>query len=232
MLYHFLHSLESAFSRSPLLGLLTSFLAGVLASLSPCILPLVPITLSIVGATSVSSHKRGFAVSLIFVLGIATTYTIFGILAALLNIFVEKFFVNPIVYLLLIAFFLLIGLETLGIIKFNFLTFAHNYRAKENLLSVFIFGAISGLGITPCNFPILGSILALISLRKDVYYGAIALFVFALGYGLILVLLGTFSSLIAKLPKRSRGIIIMNRILGIIMLFLAVYFFLKFIKVF
>jgi thiol:disulfide interchange protein DsbD len=231
MLYHFLHNLESSFSASPLLGLAVSFLAGVVVSLSPCILPLIPITLSIIGATSVSSRRKGLIVSLIFVLGIATTYTVFGVLAALLNIFIYKLFVNPVTYGFLSLFFVLMGLSTLGVIKFNLFSFTHNYKAKESLFSVFIFGIISGLGVAPCNFPVLGSILTLISLRKDVYYGALALFLFAIGYGLILVILGTFSSIIVKLPKRSLGIIIMNRLLGIVMLALGVYFFLKIVNV-
>jgi cytochrome c biogenesis protein CcdA len=122
------------------------------------------------------------------------------------------------------------ALSTFGIIKFNFFTLTHNYRKKENLFSIFIFGAISGLGITPCNFPVLGSILTLISLRKDVLYGAFALFLFALGYGFLLVILGTFSSLIVKLPKKNLWIMIMNRSLGIIMFVMGIYFFVKFIS--
>jgi cytochrome c biogenesis protein CcdA len=137
---------------------------------------------------------------------------------------------NPVTYIFLSLFFLIIALSTLGVIKFNFFTFTHNYSSKENLFSIFILGAISGLGITPCNFPVLGSILTLISLRKDIYYGAFALFLFALGYGLILIILGTFSSLIVKLPKRNRWIIIINRSLGIVMLLMGVYFFLKFLS--
>ena len=231
MLYHFLHNLESSFTASPLLGLLVSFLAGILVSFSPCILPLVPITLSIVGATSVSSRRKGFIISLIFVLGIAATYTVLGILAATLHIFIDKFFMNPVTYVFLSLFFIIMALSTFGILKLNIFTFTHNYNTRENLFSIFIFGAISGLAITPCNFPVLGSILTLISMRKDVYYGALALFLFALGYGLILIILGTFSSLIVKLPKRSLWIIIINRSLGAIMFIMGIYFFLKVISI-
>ncbi|MFA6281646.1 MAG: cytochrome c biogenesis protein CcdA [Candidatus Omnitrophota bacterium] len=230
MLYHFLHNLEASFSASPLLGLLASFLAGIIVSFSPCILPLVPITLSIVGATSVSSRRKGFAVSLVFVLGVATTYTILGILAAVFYVFIDKFFMNPFVYGFLSLFFTVMALSALGVVKFNFFALNHNYKHKENLFSIFIFGAISGLAITPCNFPVLGSILTLISLRKDIFYNALALFLFALGSGLILVILGTFSSFIVKLPKRSLWLIIINRLLGIVMLFVGIYFFLKLIS--
>lgn len=231
MLYHFLHNFENVFNSSPILGLIVSFLAGILVSFSPCIFPLIPITLSIVGATSVSSRLKGFFISLIFVLGIAVTYTILGVLAASLNIFFDKFFINPFVYIFLSLFFLFMGLSLFGLLKMNLFSFTHNYTHKGSIVSIFLLGVISSLGIIPCNFPILGSILTLISLKKDIIYGALALFLFSLGYGMILVILGTFTSLIAKLPKHSRAITVMNRILGCILIFIGLYFLLKFILI-
>ena len=76
MLTDLLLNLEKAFSASLILGLGVSYIAGVLTSFSPCIYPLIPITLSVVGAGSVSSRRRGFFLSFIFVLGIAVAYTI------------------------------------------------------------------------------------------------------------------------------------------------------------
>lgn len=231
MLYHFLNSLEKIFNSSPGLGLGISFLAGIFASFSPCIFPLIPITLSIVGATSVSSRLKGFSVSLIFVLGVAFTYTILGVLAASFNIFFDKFFINPFTYIFLSLFFLAMGLSLLGLLKINFFSFTHNYSHKSTTFSIFILGMISSLSIIPCNFPILGSILTLISLKKDIPYGALALFVFSLGYGLVLLILGTFTSLIAKLPKQSRWIVIINKVLGGILIFVGLYFILKLVSI-
>ncbi len=230
MLYHFLHSLETIFNSSPGLGLGVSFLAGVLVSFSPCIFPLIPITLGVVGATAVNSRAKGFLTSAVFVLGIALIYTILGVAAALFNVVLEKFFVNPVTYIFLGLFFFAMGLSLLGFIKINFFSFTHNYTHKPTYPSIFLLGLISGLSIIPCNFPVLGSILTLISLKKDVAYGAVALFLFSLGYGSILIILGTFTSLVAKLPKRSKIAIIIHRFVGIMMLLVGVYFFLKFIS--
>jgi len=230
MLYHFLHNLEEIFNSSPTLGLGVSFLAGILVSFSPCIFPLIPITLGVVGATSVSSRAKGFFVSAVFVLGIATIYTVLGVIAALFQVIFEKFFINPITYIFLGLFFIMMGLSLLGLIKINFFSFTHNYKHKPTYPSIFVLGLISGLSIIPCNFPVLGSILTLISLKKDIVYGAVALLIFSLGYGTVLIILGTFTSLIAKLPKRSKMVIIINKSLGVVMLLMGIYFFLKFVS--
>lgn len=228
MLYDILGNLEKIFNSSPGLGLGASFLAGILVSFSPCIFPLIPITLSVVGATSVASRAKGFLTSAIFVLGIATIYTIFGVAAALFHVIFEKLFMNPVTYIFLGVFFLFMGLSLFGIVKINFFSFSHNYKHKPTYPSIFVLGLISGLSIIPCNFPVLGSILTLISLQKDVAYGAIALFIFSLGYGSVLIVLGTFTSLIAKLPKQNKVVIIINKSLGVIMLIMGLYFFMKF----
>lgn len=230
MLYHFLHSLEKIFNSSPGLGLAVSFLAGVLVSFSPCIFPLIPITLGVVGATSVTSRAKGFLVSTVFVLGVATIYTVLGIIAALFHVVFEKFFINPVTYIFLGLFFVVMGLSLLGFIKINFFSFTHNYTHKPTYPSIFVLGLISGLSIIPCNFPVLGSILTMISLQKDIAYGAVALLIFSLGYGSVLIILGTFTSLIAKLPKQSKMVIIINKSLGFVMFFVGAYFFLKFIS--
>ncbi|MDD4182703.1 MAG: cytochrome c biogenesis protein CcdA, partial [Candidatus Omnitrophica bacterium] len=113
MLYHLLDSLEKIFNSSPALGLGVSFLAGILVSFSPCIFPLIPITLGVVGATSVTSRAKGFLTSTVFVLGIATIYTILGVVAALSHVVFEKFFMNPVTYIFLGLFFVAMGLSLL-----------------------------------------------------------------------------------------------------------------------
>ena len=89
---------------------------------------------------------------------------------------------------------------------------------------------ITGLVITPCIFPVLGAILTFISLKKNVIWGAINLFCFALGYGLILIVLGTFASLISKLPKVGFWNIIVKKIIGWLLIGSGMYFLLKILR--
>jgi thiol:disulfide interchange protein DsbD len=272
MLFHFLINLEKIFDSSPILGLGVSILGGIVVSLSPCIMPLIPITLSIVGATTASSRLKGFLISLIFVLGIATTYTILGATTAFFGVFLGKVFDNLITYSILGILFLIFGLYLVGRnfgitvsasavvlvifymifcgnkklillallillgfiisqnIKLNFLSFSYNYSPKATKISIFILGLISGLAIVPCNFPVLGAILSIIYFKKDVLYGASALFLFSLGYGVILIALGTFTSLLNKLPKQGFGLIIIRKSLGLILIFMGAYFVSRFIR--
>ena len=119
MLTDFLLRLEEVFVASPGLGLLASFLAGVLVSFSPCIYPLIPITVGVIGSRSVDNKSHGFIVSLVFVLGVAFMYTAVGIIASLMGIFLFKFFINPITYLLLALVFIAFGLYLLDVLRLD-----------------------------------------------------------------------------------------------------------------
>lgn len=229
MLTQLLVNLEEIFLTSAISALWVSFLAGILASLSPCTYPLIPITLGIVGAADVSSKLKGFLISSIFVLGICFTYTVLGIVSSLLGILLGNLFANFITFLILSVIFLILGLSLIGILPFNLPVVTPQHTKKQDALSLFIFGMVSGLAMTPCNFPVLGAILSLISLKENVAFGAIALFLFSLGYGLILIILGTFTSLIRKLPKQGNWLIIIRRLLGILLITMGIYFFIKFL---
>jgi len=228
----FLIYLEEVFGTNPVLGLGASFLAGVVVSFSPCIYPLIPITLGVVGAASASTKFKGFFISLVFVLGISLVYTILGVASSLFGILLGRFFVNPVTYLILTLVFFLLGASYLGIIKLNIpFSLSYNQGAKKGFFSIFIMGVVGGLAVIPCNFPVLGAILSLISLKRNVFYGGTALFLFSLGYGVILIILGTFTALIRKLPKQGLWLIIIKRIVGLIFAAMGVYFLMKFAAV-
>lgn len=233
MIEQLLINLEKIFKTSPFLGLGVSFLAGLAVSLSPCIYPLIPITLGIVGVKSATTKLKGFFISLVFVLGIAFIYTSLGIISSLVGILLGTFFINPLAYLILTIIFFLLGLSLLGGIRINIPFFSFNYEGSVNkeFFSIFTLGIISGLAIIPCNFPVLGAILSLISLKRNILYGGVALFLFSFGYGAILIILGTFTSLIRKLPKQGLWLIITKKILGLILIAVGIYFLLKFITI-
>ncbi len=234
MINELLINLEQVFTSSPIIGLGVSFLAGILVSFSPCIYPLIPITLSVVGVASSASKTKSFLISFIFVLGIATIYTIMGILSSLLGILLGDLFINPVAYAVMAFIFLTLGLASLGVIKIKIPFFSTVYQTQiqpnRSLISIYILGLVSGLAIIPCNFPVLGAILSLISLRANIIYGALALFLFSLGYGVVLMLLGIFTGLIRKLPKQGLWLIIINKFLSAIFMVMGVFFLIKFIN--
>ncbi|MCD6583884.1 MAG: hypothetical protein J7K71_04295 [Candidatus Omnitrophica bacterium] len=90
-----------------------------------------------------------------------------------------------------------------------------NLKKGGSLFSVFLAGIVSGIAVTSCIFPVVGSILEIISLKRNVLYGVVNLFFFSLGYGVIPLILGTFGSLISKLPKIEDWLIIIKKCLSV-----------------
>lgn len=221
--------LEELFQSSPLIGLAASFLAGILVSFSPCSYPLIAVTLGIVGTTSLNSRIKSFFLSLIYVSGIVLVYTVLGLVASLTGALLEPLYVNPVTYLILTIFFIVFGLAQLGIIKLQIPYFHRTtpLNKEKNKISIFLFGVISGFAIIPCNFPVLGTIFSLISLKRDLIYGFFSLFLFSLGYGIIFLVLGTSTSLIQKLPRYNIWFKIIRLILGIILILIGFYFLTK-----
>ena len=233
MLNEWFINLGNFFTPSTFLGLGASFLAGILASLSPCILPLIPITLGVVGAVSASTRLRGFLISLSFVLGLSLVYTILGVVSSFFGVLLGTLLVNPITYIVLAIIFFILSAVSLGLIRINLplSSLGCTYKAKGSLVSVFILGMVSAFALIPCNFPVLGAILGLISVKQSIAYGALALFIFSLGQGMPLIILGTFTGLIQKLPKQSLWLVIIKKSLSLILALVGVYFIVRFVQV-
>ncbi|MDD4295072.1 MAG: cytochrome c biogenesis protein CcdA [Candidatus Omnitrophica bacterium] len=228
---HILNSLEQFFIAYPAVSLLISFVAGVVASFSPCVYPLIPVTLGIVGARKTQSIRHGAFLSFIFILGIATTYTCLGVVAAAAGAFVFSFFINPVVYFVLGALFIFFGLILIDLIKFKLPFIEVYYMPKKGVRHIFLFGLISGFAMVPCNFPVLGFILTVISTEGRIVYGALALFCFSLGYGFLLFLCGTFAQVISKLPKQGVWTIMVQKVFGVFVFGAGIYFIIKAIGV-
>ncbi len=232
MVNEWLIELEKLFTSFTFLGLGVSFLAGALVSFSPCTLPLIPITLGVLGAVSATTKLRSFFISLVFVLGIAFIYTTLGVISALLGILWGTLFVNPVTYLVLTIIFFILSASSFGLIRLNIpLSLGCTYKAKGNFISVFVLGMISAFALIPCNFPVLGAILSLISVEQNILYGGLALFLFSLGQGTLLIILGTSTSLIQKLPKQSLWFVVIRKCLGLTLAVMGVYFAMKFIYI-
>jgi len=219
--------LEKFFNSGAGPGLAASFLAGILASFSPCIYPLIPVTLGVIGAASAKSRMKGFRLSLIFVLGIAVTYTALGVIAALAGMFLSELFLNPLAWFLMGGLFILLGLSMWDIIRLDIFFPLEVPAGNATGLFIFVMGMVSAFALAPCNFPVLGAILSLIAVKGDVFYGGICLFLFSLGYGAILIVLGTFVALIERLPRQGRWLIMIQRVLGLLLVFSGVYFLVK-----
>ena len=211
-------------SGSPL-DFLVAFFAGVLVSLTPCVYPLIPVSASFVALNAGGSKLKGFLLSFVYVTGVAVTYSILGLIASLTGSIFGQVSSHPAIYIIVGVMILLFGLSMLDLFSINMPVFVRRgATGKHTFISVFVMGLVSGLVVSPCLTPVLGSILAYLATRKQIFYGSVLLFIFAYGMGLILILAGTFGSLLATLPKSGKWLVFIKRVCAIILLVSGLYF--------
>ncbi|MEW5895568.1 MAG: cytochrome c biogenesis protein CcdA [Candidatus Omnitrophota bacterium] len=205
------------------------FTAGVIVSFTPCVYPVMPLTAAFIArANTTGSHIRAFFLSLVFVSGLAVTYSIFGIGAALAGKVFGQFQNQPWMYGIISALLLFFALITLDILSLPYFGLSIQSRIKPgNIWAVLLFGATSGLVVGPCTAPILGTILIYIAARENFYYGAFLMLLFSYGVGFSLILVGTFSGALSILPKTGPWMIQVKHVSGFIILAAASWFFLK-----
>ena len=210
------------------IGYIAAFIGGALVSFTPCTYPLIPVILGVIGATGSVSRSRSFILSLVYALGVAFVYSLLGIAAVLSGKLFGSISANPWVYILVGNVFVFFGLSMLEVfdLRVTVRSFAAG-RAGGGLFSIFILGAASGLVIGPCTTPALGAILAYAAAGQNLFYGATLLFVFGLGMCSLLIIAGSFSGLLASLPKSGRWLVYIKKAGGIILILAGEYFIIK-----
>lgn len=189
-------------------GLLMLFLlvfgAGILASLSPCVYPLIPITIGVLGARETDSRWQGFTLSLSYVAGIVATYSSLGVAAALLGSVFGGFFQNIWVQVGIAFVFFALALGTLGVYDFRmpaWLQKRAGMAGGTGKVGAFLMGLAAGVLAAPCIGPVVAGILMYVAEQGDLWLGWALLTAFAMGLGVLFLILGTFSSLIQRLPR-------------------------------
>ncbi len=224
--------LDSRFAKALGEGYLSlfflAFLFGLLTAFTPCIYPMIPITLAVLGTNSSEpSPLKGFTLSIFYVLGIALTYTALGIIAALTGAMFGGLLGNIWAVSVIALIFIAMGFSMLGFFEIKIpdrLSQKLNQQKKGNFLVAFFSGLVAGIVASPCVGPVLLSILTFISQTQNVVLGGSLLFTFALGLGSLFILLGTFSGLISKLPRSGAWMESVKILFGGIMFAMAFYF--------
>lgn len=201
------------------------FIGGILTSISPCILTMVPIIVGYIGGYGNEEEKsrfRGFTMSLYFVLGLAVTFAIFGVAAVLLG----KVFGQPgrTWYYILAAVAIVMGLQLLGVINLNFPVFDLRPSKNPGLIRTFLMGLLFGLVMSPCATPVLAVIITYVASTGSLYYGAGLLFAYGLGHGMPLILAGTFTATIKQLPRFRKYSHYVTLLSGVVLILLGLYF--------
>jgi thiol:disulfide interchange protein DsbD len=223
----FIEQFEGYLGQSVLFSLVAAYLAGILVSFTPCVYPVIPITAAVIGAQGGVSAARGLALSLSFVLGLAVTYTAIGIFAALTGKLFGSIQASPVTQGVLGALFIVMGLAMLEVFNLSLERFIPHPRSgtgRTGIVGSFLVGLTSGFLLGPCTAPVLAVILGIVAARQSVLLGGSLLFVFSLGVGTLLILVGTFTGMLAGMPKSGAWMVAVKRISGVVMLAAGAYF--------
>lgn len=211
------------------LDYILAFLGGVTVSFTPCVYPLVPVILAYIGVEGKLRFK-GFILSLVYVSGIALTYSILGVAASLTGRFFGSISTHPITNIVVGLVIAIFGFSMLGLFStpYNVNLGVRPVPIKSRkYLSIFFLGITSGFIISPCLTPVLASILSYLATRKNIFYGASLLAVFAYGMGLILILSGVFAGLLSNALKPGKWMVYFQRAAGLILVSMGIYFIYK-----
>ncbi|MHB9095181.1 MAG: cytochrome c biogenesis CcdA family protein [Eubacteriales bacterium] len=201
------------------------YIGGILTSISPCIVTMIPVIVGYIGGYGEQAEKsklKGFAMSLAFVLGMSVTFALFGIVAVLLG----KVFgqIGKTWYYVLSGVAIIMGLQLLGVINIRFPTMGSLPLKRGGILPSFLVGLMFGLVMSPCATPVLAVIIAYVASTGNFYYGAGLLFVYGLGHGLPLIIAGTFTAAIKQLPRFQKYSHYVTLAGGVILIILGLYF--------
>jgi cytochrome c-type biogenesis protein len=224
---NFINGLSVYLHGSFILAYLAAYLGGVFVSFTPCMYPVIPITLAFIGAHGSGSKVKGFVLSITYVLGMSLTYTALGAVAALTGKLFGQIQTNPWTYFIVANICILMGLSMLEVftlpVRVPDLVTKVQSRRKGFWGSFFI-GAVSGLVIGPCTAPVFAVLLSYVATSQDIIFGMSLFFIFALGMGTFLIILGTFAGLLASIPKSGMWMTRINQLSGWILLAIGEYF--------
>ncbi len=199
------------------------FLAGVATSLTPCVYPMIAITVGVFGAQQ-QSRGRAALLSTAFVLGIAVLFTPLGLVAATTGGLFGSALSNPVVLILLASVFLALAASMFGLFDLDLPSGLKTRLARVGgigMRGAFALGLVSALLAAPCTGPVLAFLLTWVGATGNLLFGAAGLFVYALGLGLLFGAVGTFS---VSLPKSGQWLEWTKSALGIVMVVAAFYY--------
>lgn len=207
------------------LQLLLVFVGGLLLNLTPCVYPMIPITVGYFGAQSEGRISKTFVLALFYVLGLALVYSALGIFAALTgslfgSLMQSSWVVGGVAVVLLLFSLSMFGLFTIQPPQ----ALMSRSGAKKGVLGALSMGALLGIVAAPCVGPVVAALLAYVGTRQNVVLGFALFFVLSLGLGLPYLLLGTFSGSIKSIPRSGPWMERLKKIFAVPILIAALYF--------
>ena len=219
-------TLGQVMQTRPILAYGASYMGGVVATASPCILASIPLVIGFVGGYAEGRKKQAFFYSVTFVVGLAVVMSILGAMAALMGTMFGD--VGPYWYFVVAVILMVMGLQLSGLIKLKLGGNAQRFLPRRTgLIGALILGGLFGLVLSPCASPVLAVILTAAAVKGEVAYGSTLLFAYALGQGTLVILAGTFTGVIESFlqSKGAQFGTIMQRAAGYLIFLVGAYIF-------
>ncbi|MBN1349134.1 thioredoxin family protein [candidate division KSB1 bacterium] len=212
--------------KGVLLAILVFFIGGLLLNATPCVFPVIPITVSYFSAQGEQNRFNRFLVALAYVIGIALIFTILGLVSGLAGkqwgfLFQNTWFVVAIVMIMLALAASLFGAFE---IKVPAALMTKLGQSREGFVGAFIMGLTIGVVIAPCAAGIIVALIILVAKLGMIFKGGILFFFMGLGLGLPYLFLATFTGLLNKLPKSGMWMVWIRKFFAIVMIGVAIYF--------
>jgi len=209
-----------------LIAFLLVFLGGIVTSIGPCNVAMIPLIVGYVGGSTNLSRARSFALSLAFAVGLAITFMLLGIVATLVGGLIGG--TSRVWYYGVAGVCFVIGLQMLGVLSLPMPQWFGRLRERvglKGLPGALALGLVSGLVASQCATPVLAAILTYVMAQQAALaYGAALLFVYALGRGVPIVLAGTFTGALKRLRSLGRWSGLIEKASGVIVVGVGLYF--------
>lgn len=200
------------------------FLGGIITSIGPCNVAMIPLIIGYVGGHDVS-RGRSLALSFVFAVGLSVTFMLLGVVAAIVGSLLG--WMGKVWYYIVAAVCIVIGLQLMGLLHLPLPSLFERQREhikSRGLIGAFLLGLVSGLVASQCATPVLLAILTYVMAEGAVVYGATLLFAYALGRGVPIVFAGTFAGLVRNLSAVGRWTALLEKVSGAIVLAVGLYF--------
>jgi len=213
-------------NRGLFLTFILVFLGGLALNLTPCIYPLIPITISYFGGQG--QGKKGGVVlhSVLYVVGMATTYSILGVVAAFTGSLFGVALQYPPVLVGIALIMFLLALSMFNVYELRVPAFLNKFAggSQKGFFGTFFMGLTCGIIAAPCIGPFVLGLLTYVGNRGNVVLGFSLFFVLALGLGIPFLLLGIFSGSLNRIPRSGAWMVWVRTIFGFILIAMAIYF--------
>jgi thiol:disulfide interchange protein DsbD len=229
--YALSETLQGQLEAGSLAAIAVVFAAGVLTSFTPCVYPMIPVTVTFIGGAAGGRRSRAINLSLVYVLGMAIVYAALGVITAILGKTFGRVTYNPWVYGSVGLIIVMFGILMLDILTVPVPQFFGGVQSagvrKGGYGGALLIGLAAGFVAAPCTAPVLGLLLVYVAQTRNILWGGTLLFVFALGLGTLLMLVGIFSGLLSSLPRAGPWMKWIKIFFGAGMLLVGGWFLLK-----